>query len=169
MAHTTYRDPAITVANSPGVGTLDVPVTPASPLPVALYGPGGAVAPSGSSSDPMFTVETPSSASAAGIVPVQTGSAGSAATFKSGAGNLYAINFATGAVDGYFMIFDATSPPADGAVAPKFCVVMKANSSLVHSFFVPLAFVNGCTAVFSSTGPFLKTASATAYMSGMAK
>lgn len=40
MAHTTYRDPAITAANSPDVGTLDVPVTPQTPLPVAVVSGG---------------------------------------------------------------------------------------------------------------------------------
>lgn len=117
----------------------------------------------------LATADVPVSSANAGIVPVQTGSLGSAATIKSGAGNLYSINCVSTSASGYLMLFDATSPPADGAVTPKRVFLMAANSSIEYSWDIPIAFVTGMTAVFSSTGPFTKTASATAFISGSAK
>jgi hypothetical protein len=38
LAHTTYRDPAITTATAPNAGIYDIPVTPSSPLPVTSVG-----------------------------------------------------------------------------------------------------------------------------------
>lgn len=85
---------------------------------------------------------------------------------KAGPGNLYGICATNGASAGYLMIFDAVSAPADGVVTPRKVYVMAANSTIAFDFDVPLRFATGITMVFSTTGPFTKTASATAFLSG---
>lgn len=73
----------------------------------------------------------------------------------------------TGAVAGYLMTFNAVSAPADGAVTPVECVVAPANSTVSIDFGETAEpYVTGMTAVFSSTGCFTKTASATAFFKG---
>jgi len=66
------------------------------------------------------------------------------------------------------MVFDATSAPADGAVTPKECAVAPANATTFIDYGggPPESFATGITAVFSSTGCFTKTASATAFFHG---
>lgn len=73
----------------------------------------------------------------------------------------------TGAASGYLMVFNATSAPADGAVTPAACIVVPANNTAHIDFGeTTQAFMAGLVAVFSTTGCFTKTASATAYFSG---
>jgi len=72
----------------------------------------------------------------------------------------------TGGAAGFLMVFDATSAPADGAVTPRICRVVAANSSLEVVFNAPVNFGTGITAVFSTTGCFVKTSSATAFIEG---
>lgn len=73
----------------------------------------------------------------------------------------------TGAVAGYLMTFNAVSAPADGAVTPIECVVAPASSTVSLDFGETAEpYVTGLTAVFSSTGCFTKTASATAFFKG---
>jgi hypothetical protein len=70
----------------------------------------------------------------------------------------------TGAVAGYVMTFNAVSAPADGAVTPVECIAAPANSTVSLDFGETTEqYVTGLTAVFSSTGCFTKTASATAF------
>lgn len=111
-------------------------------------------------------VITPSSAAAVGIVPVVSTAAESNHVLKASAGNLYGLTAAIGATSGYVMIFDATSAPVDGAVTPKYCFPVNSNGTnggiAVGWKSPPAAFATGITAVFSSTGCFTKTASATA-------
>lgn len=108
---------------------------------------------------------TPSSGS--GIAPVVSGSAESSHVLKASPGNLYGVAVTSGAVAGYLLVFDATSAPVDGAVTPKACVVVPANSTVGLSYGdIPSVYATGITAVFSSTGCFTKTASATAYFAG---
>lgn len=76
----------------------------------------------------------------------------------------------TGAVAGYLMTFNAVSAPADGAVTPVECIVAPANSTVSIDFGeTNEPYVTGLTAVFSSTGCFTKTASATAFFKGRAQ
>ncbi len=112
---------------------------------------------------------TPSSGSNTGLAPVVSGAAESNHVFKASAGNLYAYQVTTGAAAGYVLIFDATSAPADGAVTPKKCVAVAANSTVGVGMNPPEAYATGITAVFSTTGCFTKTASATATFSGDVK
>lgn len=104
-----------------------------------------------------------------GITPVPSTAAESSRVFKASAGNLYAYQVTTGAAAGYVMIFNATSAPADGAVTPVKCVAVPARATVGVSNDPPEAFSTGITAVFSTTGCFTKTASATAMFSGDVK
>lgn len=113
----------------------------------------------------------PSAAATAGVAPTATGTAASSLLLKSGAGNLYGLEVTAAASAGYVMVFDATVAPADGTVTPKYCKAVAANSSVELSWTggPPAAFATGVVVVFSTTGCFTKTASATAYISGMVK
>lgn len=87
--------------------------------------------------------------------------------FKASAGNAYRFAITTGATPGFFMAFNATTIPADGAVTPVICRVIAANSTLSMSFeSMPVRFSTGVSVAFSSTGCFTKTASATAFLEG---
>lgn len=117
------------------------------------------------------------------VAPVPTAVAGNAIAYqatilaasnlvlKASAGNLYDAYVTTGATAGYLMIFDAVSAPADGTVRPVECVVVPANSttSIWVAGSPPEAYTTGITMVFSSTGCFTKTASATAFLHGRAQ
>lgn len=111
----------------------------------------------------------PSSSASVGIAPVVSGSAESSHVLKASAGNLYTLQVTSGTTAGYVLTFDATSAPADGAVTPKHCFVLPASSSVSLSWSTPAAFATGIVAVFSSTGCFTKTASATAFFSAGVK
>ncbi len=117
----------------------------------------------------LLVTSTPSSGATTGIAPVRSTSAESAKVFKSSAGNLYAYQVTTGASAGYVLLFNATSAPIDGAVTPVKCVSVAANSTVGVSMNPPEYFSTGITAVFSTTGCFTKTASATAMFSGDVK
>jgi hypothetical protein len=113
----------------------------------------------------------PTAGSAAGITPVVSSAAESNHVLKGSAGNLYSLYVTTGATAGYLMTFNATSAPADGAVTPIDCVQAPANQTtgLTFGSGPPDVYSTGITAVFSSTGCFTKTASATAFFKGRAK
>lgn len=111
----------------------------------------------------------PTATSTNAITPVVSTAAESSHILKAGAGNLYGLSVTTGAVAGYVLIFNATSAPADGAVTPTHCYSVPALSSLGVDWKMPAAFSTGITAVFSTTGCFTKTASATAFFSGAVK
>ena len=111
----------------------------------------------------------------AAIIPnstagTQTAAVASSHVLKASAGALINVTVTIGATSGWLMIFEATSAPADGAVTPKYCRYVKSDgtggASSVSWGDLPLTFATGITAVFSSTGCFTKTASATAYFSG---
>jgi hypothetical protein len=90
-----------------------------------------------------------------------------ARVLKASPGNLYGFQ-ANASQSGWVMLFDLTSEPADGAVAPR--KVWQINTSqtatLEVRFQPPLAMSAGATLVFSTTGPVTKTAAASAYFSG---
>lgn len=116
-----------------------------------------------------YSVPSPSAAAATGLTPSTTSAVASAQVIKASAGNLYGFNVVTGASAGYVLVFNATSAPVDGAVTPVKCVPVAANTGYMTSFTIPIAFSTGITLVFSTTGCFNKTASATAFLSGDAK
>lgn len=107
-----------------------------------------------------------------GIVPTATAAVASSQVLKASAGNLYGLNVVAGASAGFIMLFDATTAPADGAVTPKWVMPLAANAAYAGSPSgndIGMNFAVGIVAVFSTTGPFTKTASATAFISGMAR
>ena len=112
------------------------------------------------------TTNGPTAAAGAALTPSATATAQSSVVLKASAGNFFGAN-CTATVSGYLMLFDATSAPADGTVTPKKVWAMSAGSSIEVGYFVPLRMATGITLVFSSTGPFTKTA-ATAFISGEA-
>lgn len=115
----------------------------------------------------LMTAETPTTDPNVAIVPVISTAAESSHVLKGGAGNLYRLVVTTGASAGYVMVFNATSAPADGAVTPQMCRSIAATSSLSMPYEAPPSrFTTGITAVFSITGCFTKTASATASFEG---
>lgn len=114
-------------------------------------------------SSPWPVLNYPSSAAAAGIAEIASTAAESNHVLKASAGNLYSVTVTIGATSGYLMVFNAMSAPADGAVTPAYCVALPAtNTSLAVNWSMPANYSTGITAVFSSTGCFTKTASATA-------
>jgi hypothetical protein len=84
-----------------------------------------------------------------------------------GVQTLHGASITTGAVAGYFMLLNAAADPGNGAVQPAKCIAVAANSTGVMS---PDAntqwdFPKGIVLVFSTTGCFVETQSATAYFS----
>lgn len=107
----------------------------------------------------------PSNASGIAITPVVSAAAESNHVLCSAACNLWSVYVTSGASAGYLMVFNATSAPGDGAVTPIDCIQVPANASaaLTANAGPPDRYSTGATAVFSTTGCFTKTASATAF------
>lgn len=100
-------------------------------------------------------------------VPKNSAAAESSHVFKATAGTLFGLSVTSGASAGYVLVFNATSAPADGAVTPVACYQLPASQTIGIAFTpFPLAMSTGITAVFSTTGCFTKTASATAFFLG---
>lgn len=110
----------------------------------------------------------PNATAANGIVPVVTAAVASSKVLKATPGNFYGCNAVAGASALYIMLIDATAAPADGAVTPIKCWTVAANASLEIGYATPIVCAVGITLVASTTGPFTKTASATAFLSGEA-
>ena len=126
-------------------GSKIIPVTPAAPLPVTVS-------------------TTPS----AGVAPVVSTALESSHVLKASAGSMASLTVSIGTTAGYLLVFDATSAPADGSVTPVYFAPIQTNGTnggLALQWFVPEQFLNGIVVVFSTTGPFTKTASATAAFS----
>lgn len=119
----------------------------------------------------LLTVISPSALSADGITPITSTTVESSHILKASAGNFYGACVTTGAVAGFMMVFNLTSAPADGAVTPVEWIQLAANSTACLSYGSgpPNAYATGITLVYSSTGPFTKTASATAAFVGRVK
>lgn len=121
--------------------------------------------PAGGTAGVAGVTQVPNNTTAAGIVPVVTSALASNLVLKASAGNLYRARV-TATANGYLMLFNATSAPVDGAVTPQSCTVVSANSTVEIDHQIPDRFSTGITAVYSSTGCFTKTASATAMIEG---
>lgn len=111
-------------------------------------------------------VGKPSASAARALVPSVNNALGASRVLKGSAGNLYGYNVVAGATAGYIMLIDSATVPADGAVTPKICLPLAANAGTERSFSTPIRFSTGIVIVFSSTGPFTKTESATAFIGG---
>lgn len=119
-----------------------------------------------SSTNPLPTTSnpTPSSAAASAVSSGQSTVAEGSRIIKASAGNLYGVNATSGASAGYLLVYDSATVPADGATTPKKTFVMAANSTIAFDFDMPIRMASGIVLVFSTTGPFTKTLSATAFL-----
>lgn len=101
------------------------------------------------------------------IVSVQSSVAEGSRILKTTGGTfLNGFSATSGSVAGYVLIFDSATVPADGTVTPKLCYSIPATSTTGASWLnYPIPFSNGIVIVFSSTGCFSKTVSATAFFS----
>lgn len=105
----------------------------------------------------------------AGIAPYISTSLESCHVMKASQATAISYGVTTGATAGYLMVFNATSAPADGAVTPAaLAIQIPANATVTRTYSPPstLQLSTGFTVCFSSTGPFTKTASATAMLEG---
>jgi hypothetical protein len=109
--------------------------------------------------------QAPTSSSSFAITPGSSSALEASHVLKASAGNLYSLYVLTTSVAGYLMTFNATSVPADGAVTPVECIQIPANGAAAISWdgAPPDNYSTGIVAIFSTTGPFTKTASATAF------
>jgi hypothetical protein len=83
---------------------------------------------------------------------------------KASAGKLFSLYCFATSVAGYLLTFNATSAPADGTVAPVECIPVPAGAVGAINFGAfPDAYSTGIVAVFSTSGPFTKAGSATAF------
>lgn len=115
-------------------------------------------------------VSTPSATAANATTPVATSAAAGSRIVKASPGNLYGLNVVSGASAGFVLLFNSTTVPADGAVTPVKCMPLAANTGIdINMRDMPSYFSTGIVAVFSTTGCFAKTISATAFISGDAK
>lgn len=103
-----------------------------------------------------------------GIAPITSTAAESSHILKASSANLYSV-IVTPTVSGYLMVFNAVSAPSDGAVTPAFCIPVSANTSggVSSKGGIPATLGTGAVVVFSITGCFTKTASATAIFQAM--
>lgn len=115
------------------------------------------------------TAMAPVSGAAGALVPAVTAAVAGSLILKASAGNLYDCAITTGGSAGYLMTFNSTTVPADGAVTPQACIPIAANSGFtldLSSAGIPERYTVGIVLVFSTTGPFTKTISATAFLRG---
>ncbi len=111
----------------------------------------------------------PTDASGAAIVQVATPAVASTLVAKATPGNLYGCCAVAGASAGFLMLFDATAAPANGTVTPIKVWPVAANAGLELDFPKPIRGSKGLVLMFSTTGPFSLTGSATAFISASAR
>jgi hypothetical protein len=112
--------------------------------------------------------QAPTASAAFALTAVSSAVPESSHVLKAASGNLYGFSVIAGASAGYVLVLDTATVPADGPVAPKKCYPLPATGVLAASWQPgpPVAFVNGITVVFSSSGCFSKTAQTAAFISG---
>jgi hypothetical protein len=110
-------------------------------------------------------LSAPTSSASFAIPPGSSPALAASHILKASAGNLYSLYVLSTSVAGYLMTFNATSVPANGAVTPIECIPVYADSfaEIDFSGAPPDYYSTGIVAVFSTTGPFTLTASATAF------
>lgn len=100
-----------------------------------------------------------------GALRKKTTAAAGSLVLKTSAGYLDDCEVTAGASAGYLMIIDTNAVPADGTVTPTFSKAVPANDSRTIAPPRATRFKDGIVAVFSTTGPYTKTISATAFIS----
>jgi hypothetical protein len=111
------------------------------------------------------TYDQPSPSALYGLVPVASTAAETGHIVKASPGNLYSLEVTTGASAGFVMIHNSTTVPAAGAVTPKKCYAVAANTTTAWAWTKGIYFGTGVSVSFSTTGCFTQTDSATAYIS----
>lgn len=115
----------------------------------------------------------PNNNAAGSIAPVPSTSAESGHVFKSSAGSTYsaaATNLT--ATAGFYVLIDAASVPADGAITPKACAPLPANGAVSINYGdIPGGFSTGIVGVVTSATTCLTktTGVITAFLSGQVK
>jgi hypothetical protein len=108
----------------------------------------------------------PTNGTGAGIAETVSAAAESSHVVCSAACNAYDIYVTTGAAAGFLLWVDATSAPSNGAITPKGCVSLAATSSGgPPPSIIPRKFTTGLVLLYSTTGCFNLTLSATAFFS----
>lgn len=155
---------------SPVVNSTVAIVDPYAPAKQVTVTAGGALMVDGSTAGGGTVNIAPSSAAGVAITPTVSAAAESNHVICSAACNLWSAYVTTGATGGYFMSFNATSLPGNGAVTPIECVQAPANTtqSLTMAGGPPDRYSTGVTLGFSTTGCFSLTASATAFFKARA-
>ena len=124
----------------------------------------------------LLTAHAAHAACADAFYPQVAGPSALSLVIKASAGILYDV-YAFSTANGYLMVFNAASVPANGPVTIGAaagnlveCVAVSAGSavSINYGWLAPEAFSSGMTAVFSSTGCGTLTASAAAFLHGRA-
>jgi len=114
----------------------------------------------------------PNSGSTSGIAAIASTAAEGSHILKASAGTLYSLGVTTGASAGNILIHNTTSAPGDGAVTPRECIVVPANTTTSINFNPgPTEYFSiGITVVFSTPAGAAncntQTTSATAWFSG---
>jgi len=99
--------------------------------------------------------------------PVNSATGESHHVFLAKAGTLYGFSVTSGASAGYVLVYNSASAPADGTVTPIGCYALPASSTLGVAYTpLPLTMSTGITLVFSTSGCFTQTSSATAFFLG---
>jgi len=70
--------------------------------------------------------------------------------FRTAATNLFNVSAVAGGTAGLLMVFDATTVPADGTVAPTLCIPIAANARVREDFPRAARFATGVSVAFSS-------------------
>lgn len=107
---------------------------------------------------------------ATAVTPVVSTAAEACHVLKASAGELHSLTATITTASGYVLVHNATSAPGDGAVTPLWWYYVQSNGTagaLAAAFEVPYTFDTGITVCFSTSGPFTKTASATASFSAI--
>lgn len=113
------------------------------------------------------TAAVPGAGAETGLASVTASTAQSSIILKAAPGNFYGATCTSTGSAGYLMLFDSAAAPVDGTVTPRKVWPVAAGGGIEVGYMVPLRMDTGAVLVFSTTGPYTKTA-ATAFLSGEA-
>jgi hypothetical protein len=106
----------------------------------------------------------------AGVGVVPNAAVGSSLVAKSIGADLYDVNVVSGASAGYVLVLDSKTVPGNVAVTPALCLPLAANTGIdINLRAAPMLFQTGIVVLFSTTGCYLNTASATAFIAASAQ
>lgn len=101
------------------------------------------------------------------IIPFSSSVVEASHVVSAAPAGLWGAQITTGAADGYLLILDAAADPGNGPVTPRKCLKVSAQSTAgispdPNTYWL---FSKGIVFVFSTTGCFTETQSATAFFS----